>query len=291
MNVDRTLNGLLKLAIAVAVIGGGALAAVAVMDRMAASERAAERRALLQRNAELNASAVAPGSVLACLDGDAGETVENACEKAIFASPQSTAGAVSYTAARLALLGDVQALSQQSPAQSELSVLDAFAAPRRAIELDRFGLAAQVLATRYGCTADQCAAFAWLRDTAAVKGNLRAQAFNSYVAHYTAAWNKTEPAEKSTPVASLPVPPPETPVIPGVPSGKPLSSKYDFPSAASIPAVSIMNAEPPPPKAPPSDAQTGPKADPKAEPKPEGDAAIPVPPKRPQTQAVQPPAR
>jgi hypothetical protein len=52
-----------------------------------------------------------------------------------------------------------------------------------------------------------------------------------------------------------------------------------------------MNAEPPPPKAPPSDAQAGPKADPKAEPKPEGEAAIPVPPKRPQTQAVQPPAR
>jgi hypothetical protein len=283
MNVDRTLNGLLKLAIAVAVIGGGALAVIGVLDRLATGERAAERRALLQLNAELNASAVAPGSILACLDGDVGETVENACEKSIFATPQSAASAVSYIAARLALLGDVQALSQAEPA-----ILEAFAAPRRAVELDRFGLAAQVLSTRYGCTAEQCAAFSWLRDTAALKGNLRAQAFNSYVAHYAAAWNKAEP-EKSTPVASLP--PPEPPLISGVPSGRPLSSKYDFPSAASIPPVSIMNAEPPPPKTSP-DVQAGqPKADPKAEPKAEGDAAIPVPPKRPQAQAVQPPAR
>ena len=54
MNVDRTLNGLLKLAIAVAVIGGGALAAVAVMERMAAGEfRAgdAELTATLVRSA------------------------------------------------------------------------------------------------------------------------------------------------------------------------------------------------------------------------------------------------
>jgi hypothetical protein len=275
VNIDRTLNGLLKLAVAVAVIGGGALATIAVMDRMAAGEKAAERRALLQRNAELNVSAVAPGSALACLDGGAGETVENACEKLVFASPQSAAAAVSYTAARLSLLADAQALLQSDP-----GFIESFAATRRALELDRYGVAAQVLASRDGCTADRCAAFAYLRDSAALRGNLRAAAFDNYVARYAAAWNKPEP-EKQTPVASLPAPPAPADVA-GATVAHPLSSKYDFPSAASIPPVSIMNAEPPPPKAP-ADAQAG-------QPKAEGDAAVPVPQKRPQVQAVTPPA-
>src|SRR5476649_2026689 len=144
MNIDRTLNGLLRLAIAAAVIGGSALAVVVVLDRMATDQKAAERRALLQRNAELNASAVAPGSVLACLDGGAGETVENACEKAVFANPQSAAGAVAYMAARLNLLADAQAFAKTGDG----AVLDAFASARRALELDRYGLTAHVLATR-----------------------------------------------------------------------------------------------------------------------------------------------
>src|SRR5216683_1661141 len=97
MNLDRALNRLLKLAIAGAVIAGGALAVIVVLDHMAQEykidRQAAERRALTQRNAELNISAVAPGSVLACLDSGAGEAVENACEKQVFADPQRAAGA------------------------------------------------------------------------------------------------------------------------------------------------------------------------------------------------------
>src|SRR5450631_708325 len=162
MNIDSALNGLLKLAIAAAVIGGGAFV---VLDRMASDQKATERRALLQRNAELNASAVAPGSVLACLDGGAGETVENACEKAVFANPQSAAGAVAYTAARLSLLTEAQAFSKIGDG----AIMDAFAATRRALELDRFGLAAHVLANRDGCTAERCPIFAWLHETAVVK--------------------------------------------------------------------------------------------------------------------------
>jgi hypothetical protein len=276
-NIDRTLNGLLKLVMTVAVIVAGALAVMTVLDRVKLESRAAERRALLQRNADLNISAVAPGSVLACLDGGAGETIENACEKSVFANPQSAAGAVAYTAARLALLADAQAFSQAG----EPGFMDAFAAARRALELDRYGLAAQVLATRDGCTAERCAAFALLRDTAALKGNLQAQAFDSYVARYAAAWNKVEP-DKQVPVASIPAPA-EASGAPAAATGHPVSSKYDFPSAASIPPVNIMNAEPLPPKTAP-DAQA-------AQPKAEGEAAVPVPQKRPQVQAVTPPAR
>jgi hypothetical protein len=281
MSIEGALNGLLRLAIAAAVIVAGTLAVMAVLDRLTLDSRAAERRALLQRNAELNISAVAPGSVLACLDGSAGEAIENACEKLVFADPQSAASAVAYTAARLALLADVNAFAHGS----EPAILDAFAGARRALELDRYGIAAHVLATRDGCTAEQCEAFAWLRDTAALKANLQAQAFDSYVARYAAAWNKVEPG-KQTPVASAPAAAPAAVAsVAGqpAPSGQPVSSKYDFPSAASIPAVSIMNTEPPLPKAA-TDAQA-------AQPKAEGDTAVPVPPKRPQAQAPTPPAR
>jgi hypothetical protein len=281
MNFDSALNGLLRLAIAAAVIGGGALAVIVVLDRLAIDQKAAERRALLQRNAELNIGAMAPGSVLACLDGGAGETVENACEKAVFANPQSAAGAVAYMAARLNLLADAQAFAKTGDG----AVLDAFASARRALELDRYGLTAHVLATRDSCTAEQCAAFAWFRDTAVLKANLKADAFDSYVSRYSAAWNKE--SEKQTPVASAPPAPAEVASAPAATSGHtPLSSKYDFPSSASIPAVSIMNAEPPLPKdpaAPPVNAAAPPAAT--------GAAAAPAPPKRPQGQAATPPAR
>jgi hypothetical protein len=276
MNFDGVLNGLLKLALTVAVIAAVTLAVMIVFD-----QRSAERRALIQRNTELNVSAVAPGSVLACLDGGAGEAIENACEKSVFADPQNVASAVSYMASRLTLLADAHAYSLRG----DSGIMDVFATSRRALELDRYGLAAHVLATRDGCTAEHCAAFAWLRDTAVLKANLQTQAFNVYVARYAAAWNKTEP-DKQTPVASAPAATP-APIasLPGqsVPSGQPVSAKYDFPSAASIPPVSIMNAEPPLPKAA-TDAQA---AQPKAEP----DAAVPVPPKRPQAQAPPTPAR
>jgi hypothetical protein len=274
MNIDRALNGVLKLAIAGAVVAGVALAIVVVVNQMALDRYAAERRALMQRDAELNISAVAPGSALACLDGGAGEVVENACEKQVFADPQRAASATAYMAARLALLADVAALARSEPA-----VLEGFAATRRAIELDRYGIAAHVLAIRDGCTAEQCAAFAWLRDTAVIKANLKAQTYDQYVSRYAAAWTR-DPGNQ-VPVAGSAAPAPVA-IAPEAPTGVPVSSKYDFPSAASIPPVSIMNAEPPLPKA------AAPKTDAA---KPEGEAAVPVPPKRPQSQAASPPAR
>jgi hypothetical protein len=282
MNLDRMLNGLLKLAIAVAVLAGGAMAVLTVLDRMALDQQTSERRALLSRNAELNVAAVAPGSVLACLDGGAGETVESACEKRVFADPQKAAAAVAYMSARLALLADAHAFAQTGGP----GLGGAFAASRRAVELDRFGIAAHVLATRDGCTAERCPAFAWLRDSSVLKANLKAQAFDTYVARYEAAWNK-EP-EKQTPVASAPAAPPASVAgLPEQPTGIPVPSKYDFPSAASIPPVSIMNAEPPLTKE--QGAKTAaPRAAPEAD---SGVPAVPVPPRRPQTQAVVPPPR
>ena len=72
MSISGALNGLFKLAIAAVVIGSGVLAVNAVLDHMTRDQRTAERRALLQRNAELNVRTLAPGSMLACLDGGGG---------------------------------------------------------------------------------------------------------------------------------------------------------------------------------------------------------------------------
>lgn len=287
MTIDRALNGLLKLAMVAAIIASGAFAALAVRDHLTLERQAAERRALMQRDAELTIGALAPGSALACLDAGAGEAIENACEARVFADPQSAASAVAYTAARLTLLADASALAQAGDA----SAADVLAGVRRAVELDRYGIAAHVLAIRDGCTADKCAAFAWLRDATALKANLKAQVFDQYVSRYDAAWNKRAPA--GVPVAEkLPPPSAGVPVasVSEAPSNQPLSGKYDFPSAASIPPVSIMNSEPPLPKAA-AEAQANAKANASAaQPQAEGDT-VPVPPKRPQAQTVPPAAR
>ena len=65
---------------------------------------------------------------------------------------------------------------------------------RRSIELDRFGIAAHVLSSRDGCTAERCPAFALLRDTSALKANLRVRAYNEYVARHATAWNSARRA-------------------------------------------------------------------------------------------------
>jgi len=267
-----------RLLLPLALIVTLALTVTALLDRMALNERGAERRALLQRNADLTASVLTPGSKLVCLDGGAGETVENACEKAVFANAQSVAAAIAFTAARISLLGDAAGFAQRH----EPEFLDAFAAIRRALELDRYGLAAHVLAERDGCTAEHCAAFALLRDTGVLVANLRAHAFDTYVARYATAWNNSEPESEA--VAERQPPALRTAVDAGAPQPadapkNPVMSHYDFPSAASIPPVSIMNTEPRLPKAaeaPIAAADVGP---------------VPMPPKRPQVQATTPSTR
>jgi hypothetical protein len=263
------------LLLAIMAVALAGLAVVSILDRMARNERGAERRALAQRYTELTAQALAPGSTLACLDGAAGDTVEYACERTVFAGPQSTASAIAYMAARLTLLSDGLTFVRHSGDPDLAATLSGL---RRSIELDRFGIAAHVLAARDGCTANRCAFFALLSDTNVIKSNLKAQIFDQYVSRHVADWDKSEPvAEKplpaAAPVASTPEPPAKTPV----------AKQYNFPSAASIPPVSIMNAEPPLAK-----EVTAAQA---AQPADGGSASVPVPLKRPQTQAASPPAR
>jgi hypothetical protein len=257
--------------LAIAIAG---VAVFAILDRLTRSERASEERALLERNSQLSLAAAAPGSALSCLDGLAGEEIENACEKSLFADPQSVARAVGYVSARLSLLSD--AAGRGNP-----DVLAALASTRRAIELDRFGIAAHVLAIRDGCTAEKCAAFAILNNAATLKANFKVHAFNTYVARHAAAWGKGDAVPENVPQASISGTPPVASAPEPLSPSHPLDSRYDFPSSASIPPVSIMNAEPKEPASPQGAHAASEKTG----------TTPPVPPKRPQTQAASPPAR
>jgi len=269
-----------RIVVPVLAIAVAGMAVFGLLDRLTRSERAAEERALLERNSQLSLSATAPGSALSCLDGLVGEEIENACEKSIFADPQSAARAVGYISTRLSLLADAAAAAGRGGPD----VLAALAPTRRVIELDRFGIAAHVLAVRDGCTAEKCAAFAMLHDATTLKANFKVHAFDAYVARYAAAWGKGEAVPENAPQASSPGTAPVASAPEPLSPSHPLDSRYDFPSSASIPPVSIMNAEPPQPKEPAS---------------PQGAHAAtektgttpPVPPKRPQSQAASPPAR
>jgi hypothetical protein len=82
------------------------LIAAAILGVWMYVQQRGERRALDDRKAVLMAGSIAPGSALSCLDELAGEAVESACEKTVFASPEAVASAVKYVAAQIELLND-----------------------------------------------------------------------------------------------------------------------------------------------------------------------------------------
>ncbi len=198
-------------------------------------DRNAERRALEARAAALDGESLAPGSPLACLNGLAGEEVEAACEKALFAAPETVATATSYVAARFALLADMVAYTKRGGTGVNSLLLPL----RRSLEQDRFGFVAHALAVAERCSSDHCQALALLDNSAQVRANLSGQTLDRYLDHYLPIWAKA----------------PDVPVADATSAnqpGSPPPHKFvdiDFPSAASIPAISIMNPEPPGPPA------------------------------------------
>jgi hypothetical protein len=218
-----------------------ALVGLIVIDHMMRSDFAAGRHALDGHAHELTARAIMPGSALACLDAMAGETVETSCEKALFATPEAAATAVSYVDAQLSLL----AAGSQQLRRGDRSHERMLANLRRAAELDRFGIVAHVLAVGHGCTPEQCAAFALLHDAHRVSLNMAGRTYDAIVNRHAAAW----PAAGSPAVAGN-----APPAVAEAPAGAPLAgaplagaklpNNLFLPSSSSIPAVSIMNAEP-----------------------------------------------
>jgi hypothetical protein len=170
---------------------------------------------------------------LSCLDDLAGDTVLGVCEKAVFATPESTAAAVSYVAAqitRLTSYGDAAAASKiMTP---ELQAL------RRSIEHDRYGIVAQVLQVRDHCSPTECAVFRALTDNHQIITNMDEHLYEGLVNRHAATWTAAPQVTASTAPAmgALAAYPPS------MPTGRPTT--MDFPSSNSIPPVSIMSAEP-----------------------------------------------
>jgi hypothetical protein len=105
-------------------------------------------------------------------------------------------------------------------------------ATRKALERDRYGLVAQVLTTREGCTQTQCPVFRSLVDSRQIASNMGDHVFDLLVARYASAWNAPPPAQAGA-LAALPA---------SVPTGRPTNA--EFPSSANTPPVSIMTPEP-----------------------------------------------
>src|SRR3954447_8663707 len=147
---------------------------------------------------------------LSCIDDLAGDTVLAACEKALFGSAEAAAAAVSYAASqleRLTTYGDVASANKNMTAE--------LAALRRAVERDRYGLVAQVLAENYRCTPTDCPAFRLFSNRRQVMANMEGRAFDSVVARYAASWITAAPAT-ATPIPAGPVvgQAPATPIAP-----------------------------------------------------------------------------
>jgi hypothetical protein len=162
---------------------------------------------------------------LACIGDLAGETVLNACEKALFGSAEAAAAAVDHAASqitRLTAAGDLAVAEKNST--TELRAL------RRAVERDRYGLMAYVLMARDHCTPAACAAYRSLGDNHLIAANMKDRVYESLIARYAPSWNAAVSAGQ---VAAQP---------PSGPTGKPTNA--EFPTSASTPPVNIMTPEP-----------------------------------------------
>ncbi|HUC50289.1 MAG TPA: hypothetical protein VMA30_12955 [Xanthobacteraceae bacterium] len=231
-------------AIVIGAVLGGTLA-WSFLNMAGERDRSTERRALETRVAALNVQVLAPGSPLPCLDALSGDSVEVACEKALFATPATVAMAESYVAARLALLADMNAYARHGGGDID----DILLPLRRGLETDRFGFVAHMLQVRDGCTSNRCPALSLLHDPSRVRGNLVNGTLDHYLDRYVALWAQAPgPTVADTGAA---------PTAVAAQTGEPAPPRksvlnIEFPSADSIPAVSIMNPEPKGPVTPAS---------------------------------------
>jgi hypothetical protein len=316
-------NGVTGLIWGGGLVLAGLLLAALLLGRSPFPEIDVQRRAIEARAADLTARAIAPGSALACLDAVANPAVESACEKAVFASPESVAAAVAYVDARYSLLVASAALAAR-----DTSYQPAVERLRRGLEEDHFGVVAHVLSTR-GCNTLDCPDLAYLRETSRILSNMKSHAFAGHIGVHALAWNTggalSAVAAASPPASPNPTPPqpaaalntmpamppavaPSSVGMPPVATAKPAPSaavtttagagsspKFDYyPSADSIPPVSIMSAEPdtppaaekkpPAPKHPPARRQTAREQAPASAPR-----TVPPPPMTvvPQTAPIQ----
>jgi hypothetical protein len=243
----------------------GLIAAVVLGAWLYVQQHDSEHRALDDRKTALMAGSIAPGSALSCLDELAGNVVEAACEKAVFASPEAVAASVKYVSAQLALLNDGSAYAQRGNANyvAELAPL------RTAIELDRFGLVAHVLSESEGCTVDRCEALTRLSNPTRVLGNLRDHTFEEQVNKYVTIWNAPHQTDVIVASENVRLPSvndpgsPQTAVEAGplpLPMRDPPARELILQSTAEAPVEAAASVAPLPPHRPPQVRRATPRA-------------------------------
>jgi hypothetical protein len=214
------LGAVIGSVVRIAFLALAMVAAWVVFNWVQDRDRIEARRALDQRLDELTARVLAPASVLGCLEPGLGDAVDNSCEKELFASPETIGAATALVAARWSLLGRAAEHAKRDAGYD--ARLDGL---RRTLQADRYGFLAQVLSTREGCSASRCDGLERLSDPTRVRANLAERTFESLVARNAVAWANRVHVPTT---AAAPVPNPNV----------------AFPSASSIPPVSIMNTEP-----------------------------------------------
>jgi hypothetical protein len=220
-----------------------------------------QRRAIEERIAALRTQAMTSGT-LACLER-AGATVQESCAQSLFASPGVISSAGVYVGSRL----DVMKAARRYSGPRTVQFDDAVAALGRSLQEDPFGLTADILMRREGCTGERCEALSLFADPARLAENIRNKTFDANVARYTAGWG--------TPQAVAPSAAPMPTITPGGETRAPIPDKYQLPSAASIPPVSIMTDEPPQRAAPAPAAKDRPAAPPQEAAAPAAETATP----------------
>lgn len=253
------------------------VAVAATIDRFGPSGRS-----MMPREARQEPAASVNLPALACIEDLAGDTVLAACEKDLFSSAEIAAAAVSYAASeieRLTTYGDVASANQDMT--PELMSL------RQAVERDRYGLVAHILAERYRCTPSDCAVFRAISNRRQIVANMEAHTYDSLIARYALSWSMAQsPAQVVSSAAAAPAPgtplaaqgslvAPQGPLGPSVLVGRPTNA--EFPTAASTPPVSIMTPEPGTGTRPPAAAKGTP---PPAAPAPAAAKKPPAPPKQ-----------
>jgi hypothetical protein len=192
---ESGLATLAQLAL-VAVVAGGAYFGLKQYED---NSRFTERKAIEDRAATLLAQANQPGSVLGCLNQAALPTLDEACEKTIFAEPQRIASAIGVTADRIALLNDATSFAAREPA-----FLDRFDHLRKSLEADPYGLVAHIFATEHKCIPDSCPRFRILKDVDKVKSNLTSRKFDGLLAKYKESWVRIGPGMNVSEMHAMP---------------------------------------------------------------------------------------
>lgn len=224
LRADKTMaNGALSV---IALLAIGIASTTTVRGFGTSAGRVADSTLVDHRTSAPPHFAAAPA--LACMDGLAGESVEAACEKAVFGSPDTTAAAVSYAANQIARVVAASTARAPTPDQQLL---------KRAVERDRYGLIAQVVTVRDRCVVTECPLFRVLSDSSQIKANMNDRLYDTLVARHSPSWNSAAATQSPSPGAGTFAGIPVT-----APTGRP--NNVDFANSAAIPPVSIMNPEP-----------------------------------------------